>query len=75
MRHQVRFVGDTELPSSVDWIIVNRTTDGLGPFLFVKRSAVNAQTLTAAWRAWQQRDSRRPRRYSLLNTLPAAAKA
>lgn len=53
MQYRVRFVEDDQLPTTVDWVIVNRTEDGIGPFLFIKESRVSGELLTEAWRAWQ----------------------
>lgn len=56
MRYQVRFVGDDQLPSEVEFVFVclrGRT------HLLVKRSTVDAATgrcaaLTRAWSTWER---------------------
>ena len=55
MRYQVRFVGDDQLPSEVEYVFV--CIDGQ-TYLFVKGSAVDPATgrcdaLTRAWSTWE----------------------
>ena len=59
MQYRVRFVEDDDLPGA-SWAIVPKTTDGLGPFLFVRESAVSADLLSECWEAWQQHFARLP---------------
>jgi hypothetical protein len=66
MQYQVRFIGDEDLPGAT-WVIVPRTPDGLGPFLFIRESAVSAELLTQTWQAWQD--------YLSSSSLPAASNA
>jgi hypothetical protein len=70
MQYRVRFTGDDDLPTGVDWVIVAETPDGLGPFLFVRESAVGAELFSEAWTAWESR-----RAYSSSSSLPAASNA
>lgn len=71
-QYRVCFVEDDEFPAGVEWAIVPRTPDGLGPFLFVRESAVTGAALSDAWRAWQRYERGA---YSSSRNLPAASNA
>lgn len=85
MQYRVTFVSDDELPEDVPWAIVLRTSDCLGPFLFVKQSCVTPAVLSEAWRAWRRYVTGDPRlppapwsppgHYSIARTVLAAVNA
>ena len=49
MRYQVTFIGESDLPSGHDWVLVQQGDDYCA---FIKQQAVTPATLSECWKAF-----------------------
>ena len=49
MHYQVTFIGESDLPSGHDWVLVRRRNDYC---VFIKQQAVTPATLSECWAAY-----------------------